>query len=107
MVSRMDVECDCPPPEPSIVSGYVPELALLETEIVKVDEYVGVPLVGFRDAVTPDGWPETVSETGSAVPLFKLTVTVADWVCPGCNVSELGDSIMSKSNGVGAAIENV
>jgi hypothetical protein len=55
MVSRMDVECDCPPPEPSIVSVYVPELALLETEIVKVDEYVGVPLVGFRDAVTPDG----------------------------------------------------
>lgn len=77
MVSIIVDECVCPPPEPVTVSGYVPAVAVFDTATVSVDVYVGVPLVGFSDAVTPAGWPETVSVTVFGVPLFRFTFTEA------------------------------
>jgi hypothetical protein len=64
MVSIRVAGCVCPPPEPVTVSGYVPGVAVPDTAIVRVEENVGVPLVGLNDAVTPEGWPEMLSATG-------------------------------------------
>jgi hypothetical protein len=54
-VSMIVDECVCPPPEPVTLNEYVPEDAVSDTTIVSVDVNVGVPVVGFSDAVTPAG----------------------------------------------------
>ena len=55
MVSIITAECICPPPEPVTVNEYVPGLAVPDTTIVSVEPNVGVPVVGFMDAVRPAG----------------------------------------------------
>src|SRR5437868_1205341 len=76
-VSETVVACDAELPAPVTVSVYVPAAALEATEIDRVDELPETTDAGESVAVTPDGAPETVSETVCALPLVVAVLIVA------------------------------
>jgi len=98
MYSVSVVDLVTPPPEPVIVTVYVPREADEEADIVSVLVKVGVPLGRSNDAVTPLGSPEAESETVPD-PLISVTVTVAVLLAPLQTERLDGLTDIEKSNG--------
>jgi hypothetical protein len=63
---------------------------------------LGIPDVGFTDAVTPFGTPEIVKATLWEVPDDKVTVIVDVALPPSVMVCAVGDAEIEKSNICGA-----
>ena len=79
----------CPPPEPVMVTAYLPATAEVDAFRVRVlsgvDRFAkDVAGLGEIDAVTPGGSPETVSWTTLLNPfcVYKFTDVVADAPSP-------------------------
>jgi hypothetical protein len=63
---------------------------------------LGIPEVGFSDAVTPLGTPETVKVTLWELPDDNVMVIVEVALPPGVMVCAVGDAEIEKSNICGA-----
>jgi len=93
-----EVVCVIPPPVPVTVIGYEPVGVDDEVEMVKVEEKVGLPDCGLKEAEAPEGRPEAERLTVCVEPLSKVAVIVvepeepADTLIPPLLVNE-------KSNG--------
>jgi hypothetical protein len=91
--------CDVVPAVPVIVSAYCPEATDAVVVIESTELKLGFPDVGFSDAETPFGAPETVKATFCDVPDTRPTVTVDVALPPGAMVCCAGEAEMEKSNG--------
>ncbi len=79
------------PDTPVIVIGNVPTVAVALA--VSVSTLVPVALAGLKDAVTPDGSPEALKETGSEKPLKAGIVIVVEVLEPGRTLKPLGEAV--------------
>ena len=70
---------DIPPPVPVTVIGYVPVKAESDVLKVKVVEKLGEPEVGENEAVTPEGNPEILCDTGLEVPERREVVIAVEF----------------------------
>jgi hypothetical protein len=102
IVSVTWVEWTKPPPDPLIVSRYVPRGLFQLGRIVSVDELV----VGFvpNEAVVPVGSPLTVSVTGLVVPTPQPIVTLYRPVENRPTERVAGDAASVKSAATAAAL---
>ncbi len=67
-----------PPPVPVTVTLYVPAVVEADVFIVSVVEQLGEHESGENEAVTPEGNPEIVYDTGSVVPETRDEVIVVE-----------------------------
>ena len=63
-----------PPPDPVTTTLYVPAAVELLTFRVRTEEQLGPQLLDEKEAVIPDGNPETVNETAWVAPESKLAL---------------------------------
>jgi hypothetical protein len=99
MVSETVAVRESPPPEAVTVRVALPA-ALLVVESVSVDDPLPDTLAGLNFAVTPEGSPETASDTALEKPLAPVTVTALVPDPPAVTVSDAG---LTESANDGAA----
>ena len=75
----------------------VPDAAVADVEMVRVELPESVTEAGFKLAVTPEGTPLVLSDTVPVNPLSAPTLTVYVVPLPAVTVCEAGEAAMEKS----------